>query len=62
MEIDEIKRKLIRGDYDLIAQLTGYSIITVRSQLNGTRTLVEKVKEAAELVIVTRENMLNTQV
>lgn len=62
MELDEIKTKLIRGDYDLIAKLSGYKTRTVRAQLGGERTLVDKIKEAAELVIITRENMLSTQI
>jgi len=53
---------LQRGDYKLIAQMTGYSVHTVSSQLRGERTLTDKVKNAVIKIIKSRELLLNDAV
>ena len=62
MEIDKIKAELIRGDYDLIAKISGYSKSSVIKQLNGSRTLVDKVKVSAEKVIESRRILLTDNI
>jgi hypothetical protein len=59
MTIDEIKRKKRRGDYDLIAKMTGYTKETVKAQINGKRTMTEKVRLAAIKVIENWEQLIN---
>ena len=59
MEIDEILTKKRRGDYDLIAEMTGCKAKTVKSQLLGLRKLTDKVKDAAEKLIQSREELMS---
>ena len=51
------KEKLRRGDYLLIAELTGYALSTVSMQIKGQRTLKDKVIKAALRVIKNRERL-----
>jgi hypothetical protein len=48
-----------RGDYDLIAKMTGYTKETVKAQINGKRTMTEKVRLAAIKVIENWEQLIN---
>jgi hypothetical protein len=59
MTIEEILTKKRRGDYDLIAEMTGYDRETVKSQLLGKRTLKDKVRNAAIKVIENRKKLFN---
>jgi len=59
MQIQDIRQKIRRGDYQLIAEMTGYEPETVRMQIRGHRTLKEKVLSAAIKVIESRENLIN---
>ncbi len=59
MNKDEILTKLRYGDYELIAEMTGYKRETVRRQFKGIRTLKDKVVEAAIKVIENREQLIN---
>ena len=58
MEKANFKGKYRRGDIQLICEMTGYAMTTVWQQLNGHRTLKDKVIDAAEKVIKSRENLL----
>jgi len=57
---EAIKSKLRRGDYELIGMLTKkkYKQGTVKLQLNGYRTLKKDVIEAANKLIINREELL----
>jgi len=57
MEKANFIEKLERGDIKLIAKLTGYAISTVWLQINGQRTLKDKVVKAAWKVIKNRERL-----
>lgn len=59
MTIEEIKIKKRRGDYYIIAEMTGYTKETVKAQINGKRTLTEKVRLAAIKVIENWEQLIN---
>jgi hypothetical protein len=48
------------GERKLIAEMTGYSLVSVRSQLKGVRRITPKVKEAAEKIIENRNNLVLT--
>lgn len=60
MNISTIREKLRRGDYLIIASLTGYNVRTVRMQINGQRTLKDRVRDAAIKVINNREELLQS--
>ena len=59
MEIQDIRAKIRVGDYQLIADMTGYKRETVRMQLSGHRTLKDKTREAAMRVITNRELLIS---
>lgn len=58
MERQNLLEELKRGDIREIAQLTGYTWKAVWAQLKGVRTLKPKVKHAAELIIIAREEAI----
>lgn len=53
-----LKDELRSGEYLLIAEMTGYARISVWQQINGYRTLKDKVSKAAEKVIRSRNKLL----
>ncbi len=59
--LDEIKPLLRHGDVPLITEMLKgvYSRKTIESQLNGNRTLKEKVIEAANKLIEFREQLIS---
>lgn len=57
---EDIQSQLRIGDMTLIAEMTGKSRQTIYSQLLGLRTLKPYLVEAANLLIETRESLLNT--
>lgn len=59
MKPEEIREKIRVGDYQLIAEMTGYKRKTVEAQITGYRTLKPKVIEAAIKLITTRDQLLN---
>lgn len=59
MTIETILTKKRSGDYELIAEMTGYRKETAREQLNGRRTLTDKIREAAIKVIENREILIS---
>lgn len=58
---EEIKSQLRRGDYDLITLILSgkYSKSSVESQIRGYRTLKEDVRKAAEMLIKSRNQLIN---
>lgn len=60
--IDEIKPHLRHGDIVLIAQMlkSKYSLRTVTAQLCGQRTLKQPVIDAANKLIQSRQDLIDT--
>ncbi len=59
MKPEEIRENIRRGDYELIAELSGYRKCTVEAQIRGERTLKQPVIDAAIKVIKSRSSLLN---
>jgi len=56
-----LKAKLRKGDYQLISEMTGYALSTAWQQINGKRTLTDKVRNAAEKIIESRKILLKSK-
>ena len=61
MAKSNFKGKYRRGDIQLICEMTGYKMTTVWQQLNGQRTLKDKVKVAIEKIIESRNLLLKNK-
>lgn len=58
MQAKGIKRLLRRGDPAILANLTGYSVRTIRAMLQGERPLHPLVYEAAEKLVAQRRQRI----
>jgi IMP dehydrogenase/GMP reductase len=62
-KIDELKREMVRGDYQIIHKMTKVPVDTITAFFNGYRNadtpVGEKVRKAAQKVIDSRKALLN---